>query len=299
MEEEKSDPNDQATTIQDIPLIRLSSLPSVAREKLRQQRDRILDTLEEEERQEEERQERAQREEREEIARKRKEAAINEQGSLQKTQELQRKMGKALLRNMGSGNDDDSSAAQGESKDYADPPDTKEDTRKKAVTFVESGDSVSTADDLGLGDVTAAKLRPGQGPILLQSFRPDGNPVKFNVIERKPAGASPGNPTLPPPPAQTTKDSDDESEPDYPLASEDDESDATRADQHTDGEEAELEDEYDLDFAQHQREIALQYHEKRNTIGQEAMKVMMDPTLVEGEDVSPLSLGKPNNVGFD
>lgn len=261
----------------------------MARDKLRQQRDRILDTLEEEERQERQRQERAEMEEREEILRKHKEEAVNDQGRAQKAKELQKKMGKALLHNMNPGKDEDPSSTQGESKGHADPPDINQDIPKKMVTFVGSGDSVSTADNSGLGDVTAARLRSGQRPTLLQSLQPDGNPVKLNVIERKPAGTSSGIPVQPTPLTQITGDSDDESElgdDPHPPASEDDESDETRADQYPDSEEAELEDQYDLDYAQHQREIALQYYEKRNVIGQETMKAMTNHTHDEDEEVS-------------
>lgn len=284
--------------VHDVPLIRLSSLPSAAREKLRRQRDRILDALEEEERQENERQELADREEREEILRRRKEEAANEKARLQKAKELQKRMGKALMRNMGhSGKGNDSTPQEGRSGKRVDSqPDTSSEVHKKSVTFVETSNSTSNASKPEWGDVTAARLRSGKRPTLLQAFRSDSNPVKLRVIERNPAGHTLITSNRTPSVAQTVNDSDDESEPEdnqLRTASDGDESDVV-AEKAPDSEDAELEleDEYDLDYAQHQREIALEYYKKRNTIGQDAAKAMMNHTH-EDEDVSRLCLTSP------
>lgn len=271
--------------IQDVPLISLSSLPSVAREKLRLQRDRILDTLEEEERQENERQERVEREEREEIMRKRKEEAVNEKARQQKAKELQRKMGKALMESMVHQDEDGvSSLEKGTGKKVNSQVDRAPEVHKKTVTFVETGDSSSDVRKPEWGDVTAGRLRSGQRSTLLQAFHSDNNPVKLNVVERKPSGQPPAIYSQPTPSAQSTKDSDDESEPESNqphLTSDSDESDESLEEpsnsEENDGE-AELETEYDLDYAQEQREIALEYYKKRNIIGSDAAKTMMGLT---------------------
>ncbi|KAJ3576873.1 hypothetical protein NP233_g104 [Leucocoprinus birnbaumii] len=310
-EEDDSQQPQQQSNIQDVPLIRLSSLPSVAKEKLRQQRDRILDALEEEERQEEERQKRVDMEEREEILRKRREEAVNEKAKLQKAKELQKKMGKALMRNMGfpEEEDPDSSAKEGTSGNAEEksPVTAVKGERKKTVTFNVEADDAADAGKPEWGDVTAARLRSGQRPTLLQSFRPDANPVKLNVIERKPAGQASATTT----PnhsirfSSSAKDSDDESEAEdnnqNPPSDNDQSDDEVQEEdlpdsEEEDGGEVELENEYDLDYAQHQREIALEYYNKRNTIGQDAAKAMMDHSHEEElENDSTLEAPVPNN----
>lgn len=244
-------------------------------------------------------------EEREEILRKRKEEAVNEKARLQKAKELQKKMGQALMHNMGlSGKEADYSLKEEKSKkpeNLQSATDTGE--HKKTITFVEANDSVPNASKPEWGDVTAAKLRAGQRPTLLQSFHPDTTPLKLNVIERKPAVHTPSNhnrPTLLP---QATRDSDDESEPEDdqlnpPSGS--DESDEIPTedlpDSEEDGGELELENEYDLDYAKHQREIALEYYNKRNIIGQDAATAMMDHSHEEDfENESAFEAPAPNN----
>lgn len=273
---------------QDIPLIRLSSLPTVAREKLRQHRDRILDELEEEEHQEEVRQKKAEREEREELLRKRKAEAVNEQARRQQATELQKKMGRALMRNMGfSRKEPDSFIKEGDTEKQENPQtrtDTKE--RKKTVTFVDSRSNINKPE---WNDVTAARLRAEKRPTLLQSFLPDANPVKFNVIERMPAVDVSATSSRPTPFSPFTKDSDDESE-NSPIPCSDN-SDGDEAsgegllDSEEDDGEAELENQYDLDFAQHQQEIAMEYYNKRNIIGQDVARAIIDHSHEESVSI--------------
>ncbi|KAF9447868.1 hypothetical protein P691DRAFT_801681 [Macrolepiota fuliginosa MF-IS2] len=212
-------------------------------------------------------------------------------------------MGKTLMRNMGySGTGGDSSPKEGQLEVHADSqPDTGSKVRKKTVAFVETGDSISNTSKPEWGDVTAARLRPGQRPTLLQAFRPDSNPVKLSVIERKPVGHALAIPSRPTPFPRTTKDSDDESEPEdnqFHPASDGDESDEILEglpDSGADDGEVELENEYDLDYAQHQREIALEYYKKRNIIGQDAAKTMMNHTHEEDEHEPTLEVPAPSN----
>jgi hypothetical protein len=289
----EKDDNQQQSIIHDVPLIRLSSLPSRARENLRRHSDRILDALEEEERQENERQKRVEREEREEILRKRKQEAGNEEVRLQKAKELQKKMGKALLRDMDYLEEEADSRRESRPATHEGSQSVADtDVHKKTVTFVESSDSVSNASKPDWGDVTAAVLRGGQRPTLLRSFRPDSNPVKLNVVERKPAAPASTAPNRPTPFSQSTKDSDDESEPEdnqlNPPSDDGGESDELAEelpDSEEDDGEFEFENEYDLGYAQHQRQIALEYYNKRNTIGQDAAMATMNH-FHEEENVS-------------
>jgi len=284
----------QEPITQDIPLIRFSSLPTVAREKLRQHRDRILDELEEEEHQEEVRQKKAEREEREELLRKRKAEAVNEQARRQQATELQKKMGRALMRNMGfSRKEPDCFIKEGDTEKQENPQ-TRTDTRerKKTVTFVEPQDSRSNINKPEWNDVTAARLRAEKRPTLLQSFLPDANPVKFNVIERMPAVDVSTTSSRSTPFSPFTKDSDDESEPeDNNLIPCSDNSDGDEAsgegllDSEEDDGEAELENQYDLDFAQHQQEIAMEYYNKRNIVGQDVARAIIDHSHEESVSV--------------
>ncbi|EKM82411.1 hypothetical protein AGABI1DRAFT_124880 [Agaricus bisporus var. burnettii JB137-S8] len=279
------------SVIQDTPLIHLSSLPSRAREKLRLQRDRILDDLEEEEHEENERQKRVEREEREEIRRKRRQEGADEKARLQRAKELQKKMGKALLQNTKSLDDD-------EPKEIKPAKDATFEVRNKTVTFAETSDSRPDAQKSNWGNVTAAKLRPGERPTLLQAFRTD-NPLKMNVVERKSAGHYSA---IPKPLAQNAKDSDDESEPDgndfVPRPDDDEGGDLSEEPPDSDEDigEVELENEYDLDYAQHQREIALQYYEKRSVMGPDVAKNTMDVTYEKEASCDvDLAAGNPNN----
>ncbi|KAG6807164.1 hypothetical protein H0H87_001796, partial [Tephrocybe sp. NHM501043] len=134
---------------------------------------------------------------------------------------------------------------------------SRSDKGKKTVTFADPSDDESVLDDLpqimDWGDITPARLRSG-GPSLLSSS--ENLPLRKTVVERFP--------TAPPRSTQLLEpDSDDDSDPE-PLLDENEKSDS----------EATLEEEFDVDFAQHQREIALQYHEKRDKIGAAALAAL-------------------------
>jgi hypothetical protein len=96
--------------------------------------------------------------------------------------------------------------------------------------------------------------------------------MKMSVVERFPSDP----PTLPnsPHPRQKFADSDDESDP----APESDSSD-TAAEDEDDSEPIVVEqDEVDFDVAQHQRQITLEYYEKRSKFGQDAAEAIMNPS---------------------
>ena len=82
------------------PIVNLSSVNAQTRERLRQQREKMLDMLEAEEAEEERKERVKEREEVSEIARKGVEASVSEQERLKAAKEMQKKMGRALLKNM-------------------------------------------------------------------------------------------------------------------------------------------------------------------------------------------------------
>ncbi|KAF6763865.1 hypothetical protein DFP72DRAFT_873628 [Ephemerocybe angulata] len=82
------------------PIFKLEQVSAPVRDRLREKRDSILDALEQEERNEEERERQQEREELAASARKRAEASQNEKERQKNVKELQKKMGKALLRNI-------------------------------------------------------------------------------------------------------------------------------------------------------------------------------------------------------
>ncbi|KAF7363683.1 Glycosyltransferase Family 22 protein [Mycena sanguinolenta] len=227
----------------------LSALSGSERERRRHERDRILDLLEEEERVEharEQAREEISEEQRHEILQKRRAAAEKESSRSKAAKDMQRKMGKALLRDMATSREestpDPTLAVAQESKGTAANP-------TKTVTFaneVEVPGSLDT-ETSDWGDVVPGRLRAKGGPSLISNAQLDGTPMKINVVERVP-----GKPVGP------QSDSDDESEPpDSPtVADSDEEGGGFESDE-------ELAEEVDMDFARHQREIALEYNSRR------------------------------------
>lgn len=261
------------------------ALPKQARQRLRQQRERILDLLEEEERQEQLREEQKERQEHEEIVRKRKAEAENGKARLIKAKELQKKMGRALLRNMAPSKEQENqkgvARVQGEEDAQTRNPSSP---KKKTVNFADSHDDSSpttSSVDASWGDVTAARLRSANRPTLMSQAESDKHtPMKRSVVERLPVGPR----TLPKPAIKVEeRDSDDESEGDAS-----DNGDGAQSDQESILEE----DDFDFDFAQHQREIALEYHRKRTTIGEETAAAMRNHSHESGERHD--KLGEPD-----
>jgi hypothetical protein len=248
----------------------ISSYPPSVRERWRNERDRILDLLEDEENREQLREKQVTEEQRQEILRKRKEAAAQEKEKLKTSKEMQKKLGKALLRGMAE------TRAKGEDDSQKLPKDQEEEKTKKTVAFADLPDSAGDATEqsrpetkVDWGDVTPARLRSTPGPSLLSSQK---LPSKFNVVERHPAGQTI---TLPAPIANE-HDSDDESDP------------GSVDEQHqslVENDNLVLEDEdVDFDFPQHQREIALQYHGARTKMGEVASAAMMNHSRGDDDD---------------
>lgn len=272
------------TSIVEEPFTPLSSLPPSARAKRNDQVKRILDYLEEEERQEELKEKQREIQERSDMLQKRKLQEAEEKANIKATKELQKKMGRALLQNIGKAKEkerqeQETQRLQDEAADKGRSPSFK----KKTVAFVDALDS-SENDTVDpepseappdWGDVTLARLRASKRPTLLSQSLLDKHPMKMSVVERFPSGP----PTLPPNsphPRQNFADSDDESDP----VPESDSSDTAAGDE-DDSEFVFEQDEVDLDFAQHQRQIALEYHEKRRKIGQDAAEAIMNPSYTD------------------
>ena len=250
----------------------------------RVERERILDTLEEEERHEAER-EAAEEEESRAVKKKRLEAA----------RELQRAMGRALLKDV-----KDFKAKEEKERSALLEIDTKTTTDKskrlkpqKSVTFdlPPEESPISAGPEQDWGDVTPARLQPKQPSTPIAH-----GPMRFQVVERFPRKLQLGS---------SSKDSDDESDPEpVPDTDEDDEpgsAPANDAEFHSDestedGGDFEFdEDEMDLDAAQHQREIALAYYEKREKFAAQAAAVFSSHSHVEEDPWDqPVSLLVPH-----
>lgn len=249
------------------PLLPLASLTDEARARLRAKRDRILDQLEDEEEQAEIDRRRRELEEREDLARKKKENAVQENERLKEARELQKKMGRALLLNVAKAREKERQehAAQLLQDEVADQDRKRSPTmKKKTVAFAERTEQIDrsetdpdSASSTDWGDVSPGRLIERKRPTLLSQALLDKHPMKFNVVERMPSGKPrPG------------ADSDDDSEPEY-LSDSSDNEEEDEPSLETDG--------ADFDAAQHEREIALAYCEKRNTIGKHAAQALMAP----------------------
>lgn len=258
----------------DTGFVPMHRLPPAERARSRAQMGRILDMLEEEERTEEERNRARDREQRQEELERRKANAKAELERLKAAKEMQKKMGKALLKNMADAREkEEEEKARQEKEDLEREEARRSRKPRKCVSWAElpKQDKSSARSD---GDAA--------GPLGKLPMRP-------NVVERFPArpGASS------PPPPVPMGDSDDESDPPSPDPSDSDpgEGEGFSTDgfplplaeqvlsEGSEDEDGHLydqgsEDEFDIDAMQHQREIALAYFEKRNTIGADAARAM-------------------------
>lgn len=268
-------------TLEDLNITPLATLSPIQKELRRRERDRILDILEEEERDEQRRSEEKEKEELRLALERQKEAAKRNFESLKAQREMQKKMGKALISNI-------SAAREREHKreENSLAPSTGPRQSRKTVTFAPSPDSEGQPSpavslDTDWGDVFAGRLKSGVADYVKHPG--DSGPMKFNVIERTSSRSSVA--------PENAGDSDDESNAAASTESED-EDDGNPAvvdsasDEEADPPGADLEvheDGLDFDSAQHQREIALAYYEKRATIGTEALTAMSSYTHDEGE----------------
>lgn len=252
------------------PLIPLTSLSDEAQTRLRVKRNQILDLLEEEEKQESLSRKHREAEEREETTRKKREETAKDKENLKEVRELQKKMGRALLLNVSKARERErqEKEAQMLRDEEVDKDRKRSPVKKKTVAFAERTEDIVVPEadiesaDVDWGDITPGRLTQRRRPTLMSQALLDRHPMKLNVVERKPAGLGTSR-TI----SQCAEgvDSDDESDLEVSPESTENEEEPT------------LEiDEVDFDAAQHQREVALEYYTKRNTIGKETAQAMAD-----------------------
>ncbi|EAU88855.2 hypothetical protein CC1G_01228 [Coprinopsis cinerea okayama7 len=235
------------------PIVKLDQVAPSVRERLSQHRERLLDMLEAEERAEEEKEREKERAEIAEIARKRAEAAANEKKRLAAAKEMQKRMGKALIKNLG-----ESRAKDEREKEIQRLKDEESDAKRKAASASVAKKTVTFAPGVASGDDEYREQ--SWGDVIPGQLKPVSRPtMKMNVVERVPVSKPLRSPL---PPTRSERDSDDESDLD---------------DQSLDGgSDQELEEETDLDYASLQRQVELEYLQKRAAIGQAAATAMQE-----------------------
>ena len=252
-----------AETEEDASFVPMYRLPPAERARNKVQMHRILDLLEEEERVEGERTEARDRQQRRDELEQRRANAKAEIERLKSLKDMQKKMGKALLRNMADAREKEEQASVEQVKADLELEESRRARKpRKCVSWAE----------LPKSENAGQHQQPSSSSSRI--------PLRPDVVERFPTRpiASPS-----PPPPSADADSDDESN---PPENEDDDDDRHSAEpplsDDTGGEEDEPaeegghddDDEFDIDAVQHQREIALAYFEQRNKIGADAARAM-------------------------
>ncbi|KAI0929182.1 hypothetical protein AcW2_004958 [Taiwanofungus camphoratus] len=277
----------------------------------RAERERILDLLEEEERVQQERDEALERERWREGLEKRKEAAKAELDGLRKARELQKRMGKALIRNVTEAREREEKDRAAKEEEEREESEGRKKSKSKSVSFAGlpaegRNEEEETTTGSGWGDVTLARLQRKGKTTLMTRAQMDKQPMKMKVVERHPSGLREAQ--QPGPAVSEGKDSDDESVPGSPVPPDSDEDDiihSERPDDDSDldsppnspspSDESDLErldeedepvewQDGDLDFVRHQREIALAYYERRSVIGSEVSSAMRAHTHDDTEN---------------
>ncbi|KAJ3805573.1 hypothetical protein F5876DRAFT_91454 [Lentinula aff. lateritia] len=301
-----SDPSDAPITTEAPPLIDLSTLSPAERDLRKRERERILDLLEAEEvlEQRSEREKEAQ-ERREALDRKRDDGKTERQRLLE-LKETHQKMGKALLRSVISKDDDQKKAETQHSPSSPASSSAVKETaniKKKSPTKGEPSEpsSKTSTDIADWGDVSKGRLRPNPKPLVADVYTQQSEQLmKLRVVERAPGDGSTSfqsNPLAENKQPSTSNiqildssagDSDDESDIDSNTLSDDDIVPQNSDTEHSDAESGSLDlnEETDWDFAQHQREIALEYHQKRGKIGKETAAALTSHTHEPDEDPS-------------
>ncbi|KAL5529140.1 hypothetical protein ACEPAG_5114 [Sanghuangporus baumii] len=256
----------------------LSTMSEREREQLRIRRDRTLDILEEEERRESERDLERERKRRME------EVVQMDAESKAAAREMQKKMGKALLKNLAAQREkDEEERKKMQESTFAESPSQNGSTtckKKKSVSFanVPEVDEEKPKPPVAWGDVSVAKLKSGVPKARLKSGIMNSQPMKFEVVERIPGVEQK--------PVQE-RDSDDESNGD----AQDYESDGDTeneivhsldyeygSDEHTKHSDDSDEDDFDFSQAGVQREVALEYIRLREKVGADERQAMTSHT---------------------
>ena len=269
----------------------LWSLSDQERMQLRIRRDRILDILEREEARE------AGTKYELERLRQAEEAAKMDAASKAAAREMQKKMGKALVKNLVAQRERD----EKEKKKTLEKEDTAAATRvsgqngdstcrkpKKSVSFA----NVPEVDEgkpkpkppVAWGDVSVAKLKSGIPKAELKTEVLTRQPMKMEVVERVPGQEQKSSPE---------RDSDDESNPGDNAEDEEYtpslDADFDGSDESTEEGDDSEEEEYDLSQASVQREVALEYIRLRESVGAEAARAMTSHTHEGNEWEQPVS----------
>ncbi|KAI5124518.1 hypothetical protein M0805_003042 [Coniferiporia weirii] len=266
----------------------LSHLSEQERLRLRARRDRILDMLEEEEeRKAEGTLERKQGRREEELA-KRKEETKAEMDRKLAAREMQKKLGKALLKNIAEQREREdkerletvesvTNSVQTRAPNAAKP--------RKSVSFANlpEVDKEKPKPPAAWGDVSLAALKTGMPKARLKADVLSRQPMKLEVVER-----IPGECREP----QQEPDSDDESDPGYSQNPEieDDEgyppglgNNFDGSDESAGSDEDSEDDDIDFSQAKLQRDVALEYIRLRQKIGTEVQQALTSHSH-EGED---------------
>ncbi|KAJ3999207.1 hypothetical protein F5050DRAFT_1739555 [Lentinula boryana] len=305
--------NDTTSTLEEHPLINLSTLPSPERDLRKRERERILDLLEAEEVLEQRRERDKEARERREALDRKREDGKTERERLLELKETHKKMGKALLRSVISKDNDEKESNRPSSPSAASTSTPNEraitpNIKKKSVSFdtdgaVEASSSeLPSKSSLGIadwGDVSQGRLRPNPKSLSADTHaRQSEQLMKLQVVERVAgSNSAPGSSNA----SEAQKksagskiqiietsagDSDDESDVGSGNLSDDDKVPEDSDTEHSDVEPNNLDfdEEMDWDSAQHQREIALEYYRKRDAIGKETAAALMTHTHEPDED---------------
>ncbi|KAG1756414.1 uncharacterized protein EDB91DRAFT_1325467 [Suillus paluster] len=276
-----NDSHTEAVPFHEPDLIPESSLSALEREQRRHAQDHILDMLEEEERLQLERDQEEEKERRMEDIRKRKEAAKTEVERLRAAKEMQKKMGKALLKNLAEAREkEERERRELIEKDSSKPELLQFANPSSPDELSATGESRITGSPIDWGDISPARLRSVDRVPLRNRADTERHPMKMHVVERHPTSYTPESEPQP------EGDSDDEPLSTTSSAPNEDgnmlhESHTSGSDDDDDDDESDeglLEEEYDWNSAQHHREVALAYYKKRHAIGVDAAQAMTSHT---------------------
>ncbi|KAH7926670.1 hypothetical protein BV22DRAFT_1032666 [Leucogyrophana mollusca] len=201
---------------------------------------------------------------------------------------MQKKMGKALIRNIAEAREKEEKAR----KELEQAVEVKEEPSsskpRKCVTFADvppedaqaedggEDHTTTTKDGLDWGDVAPARLRAHNHLSLVAKAQAEKSPMKMQVVERHPASLRGGEEST------QDKDSDDESDIASSAPSSSSEPELEGDDDEV-GDQDVLDDDFDWDSVRHQREVALEYYKKRLAIGADATQAMTSHTHDEDE----------------
>lgn len=205
--------------------------------------------------------------------------------------EMQKRMGKALLKNFTEQRAQEEKAQKAgehreeEARSVAQSPVTLK--PRKSVSFANvpevDKETPKPKPSAAWGDVSLGALRAGMPKPKLKSEMLSSQPMKLGVVERVQGQQQASS--------NEQQDSDDESNPDVPDAPEDDEDDEETPPLYGDFDHSDAssnsdedpDDDFDFTQASLQREIALEYIRLRETIGADAHQAMTAHSH-EGED---------------